>query len=381
MNNKRIFIIGICTILLFANKVCAQWFELHGTFSTPNVDQSIFSGGSNEALEQLNQRFYSAWAASRADYGRQIGRFDRKLAISSQVVSAMNTSFPNLSIPRAKYLYKRSVAEYKKLEELSQKAAQAAINNEDLAKYKQQQEEIIEKALHDYHKAEDLEELGKNKSKIIDEQAQAFAVQKNLTLEEKGELNTEIDKIKFAEAQIEKLNSFTDPLTKTARDLERKQLYQTVAQSIIFVSKIIEKTIDLINPTGKVTGEAVSLTQTMVEKYIEDTMEDGKSPEVAIRNAYLKVFQDVVRDDLLNKNDKIKQLSKVPLLIKDLADEIEKWDKIEKNQRAVIKKIDEVVAFSKDGVKRNQILIDQSTSKAKVIINKGVTRYLSRTQP
>lgn len=373
---RTLFLLSFIAVL-FINTASGQWFELRCTFSTPGVTPSIFNGNSNPALDQLNQRFAAQSAALDAAYDRQVGRFDRKLAISSQVAAKMNITYPNVSkYPRTKQLYERCAKEYKKLEELSQGAAQTARQRADLATFNQQQEEIIEKALFDYHKAQDLIELADNKAEIIKTYAQNLAIQKSLTAAEKTDLNTAIDKIKFAEAQIKKLNLATDPLKKTARDLERKQLYQTIGQSVVFVSKVIEKTIDLINPTD--LGSAALLSQTMVEKYIESNIEKGNSPEVAIREAFEEGYKDALRDQLLGAFDPIEKLSKVPLMAQELAGEIEKWDTIEKNQRSTLKKIDEVVLYSKDGVRRNQELIDRSTVKAKVIIDNAIKRYLSK---
>jgi len=373
---KKISVFSAC--IFFGINYCNAQFTLECKFSTPGVSSSSFPSSDNEALNNIANQQYAAYTAYVADYYRGAARFDRKLALATVVVNKMNAAYSRTSkYPYAKQLYVRSARTFKKLEPLSQKAAEDIKQQKDIQSSQNQQDQLMQKALDDYHKAEDLVELGEREDKILGEEAQNVMIQHNLQPAEKAELKELTEKVKLAESQITKLNKDTDPLKREARELEKLQTYQFIAQQLVTEAKIVEKVIALVNP-DKGSTRAITLTQTIVEKYLEEYYENGKSPATAIGEAFQKGYQKFERDELLKNVTPIKNISRVPLLIEDVVKEIDKWNKVSNNQMAVLNKINEVLEFTNDAVIRQQKVIDRSIAASKVIIERAITRHLNK---
>lgn len=376
---KVVLLIVLNGISFGISRSAAQVFQLNYKYSTPGVVVNHAGQATNDVYDQLNAQLAANSAAQLAEYGRQVVRFDRKLSISQSVVAKMRIAYSKATKYRqAQDLYLRSLENYKKLQPLSERGVEYSRQQRNMDDLQRQQEVLISKALDDYHKAETLVELGENKAKIIDEEAKNLLAEKCLSPPEKMQLKELTDTIKFLKNQIQKLKTNVDPLKKLQRDLDIKQAFQTAAQALVTMSKVVLKAVSLMNPSKGAT-QVIGLTQSMVEKYIEENIENGKSPEVAISQALRKGYEKYERDELSKVSSPIKKLSRIPLLAEDLAKEIQQWDKIAKSQQSVMNRIDDVLRFTDDGIKRNQQIIDRSTANSKAIIDKAITRYLNKS--
>ncbi|UPZ17813.1 hypothetical protein [Flavobacterium humidisoli] len=378
MRKKIIFLIAQIIFGIFTISAQNNGWIVTYNFSTPGESTNRYGNSTQDAFDQVNKKADAYHSAQVDDYKRQINRFNRKLTISINVVEKMKqTQVTSSKYPHCEELYKRSLESYKKLEQISQKVAENVAQGKSIKDYQNQQDEIMDKALEDYHKATELIELVENQDEILDEEAQNLILKHNLLPSEKGEIKELTQKVRAAEIQIRKLNKNIDPLKKEDQELQKLALYQTISQALVTSSKIIEKAVAMINP-DKNSTKAITLTQAVVEKYLEEYYENGKSPADAINEAFQKGYEKFERDELLKVSTPIKELSRVPLLIEDIAKEIEKWNKLDKNQTLVLNKINEVLVFTNDGIDRQQKIIDRSNAASKIIIEGAIKRHLNK---
>ncbi len=373
----RFEIIFLTAMIFFTKSAFSQQFDITYTLSNPNNS----SVSSNDAMAQVVKQQNAFVNNLYVDYRRQLYRFDRKLIVSANVVKKMNLNNSKAAkYPYTKALYERSLKNYKQLEEISQKAATNAKQNKSIKELQDQQNRIIEKALDDYHKAEDLIELGENKSKIINEAIQRLTNEYHLSVAEKAELKKEIDKINFAKSQIRKLRTNTDALKDSKVDLEIKAAYQTVAQSLVSVSNIIQKVLEALNPNKK-ANDAIEIVQTVGDKFIEEHIENGKSPDVAISEAFKKGYEKLRQQEILKKTPEVlRKTVELPLFINEFIEEIKTWEKIEKSHREAFNSLNEILKLTNDAINLNEKLITRSTANTKVIIERSINTYLKKTK-
>lgn len=292
---KKVFVLIIILNSQIKSFVYSQDFEVHITYSRPEIISSSFGDAEADAENQKRREIFANREALNEEMNRNAVRFERKLALSSHVVDVINKNQAAASkFGRAKALFRKPYNEIKQLEAVSIRIA-ALIKSRvlnGLNALAPQEDRIMQAGIDDFHRAEDITELGSTRIKLVDEQRTLFAIQHTLTKDQKAELNTAEQKILLSESNLHKLHADATKLNmdKAQVSAKHQQHYQEIAQGVVSLAHITETAVGFFVP--KAVGSPVNFTQTAVERSLQEYLINGKSPTDAISAGLQKSLDD-----------------------------------------------------------------------------------------
>jgi hypothetical protein len=379
---KKVLVVVFSIMTLYTANSFGQPFTV--TY-TPSGEDGGYGGISSSdfandaAYEQIRHDRANA-SNLREAYRIEVSRFNQKLFISANAVHNMNAGKTQVAkYPYALDLYQRSLVNYKKLEAISVSAAEKVKNNGDIKGLQNQQDQTMNEAVDDYHKGQYVQELGDNKAQIVQEELMTFESERCLSKEEKSELEVLKVRIKDAQNQIAKLHQSSQSLEKIKDQLNHD--YHVLAQSVNSLAKITQKALEVYAPNDKI-AKTVKVTQAVFNTYVDEAIANGKSPSEAIKKALEEGYNELKKEKQDQKKTPTdKRIEMVKEIFKQTQTEYRDWQKMDKNRKEVMNKINETLDFTNDIVQRNQKLIDEANAKGEKMLNRCIDEYLKRRLP
>ncbi|RZK14371.1 MAG: hypothetical protein EOO43_16460 [Flavobacterium sp.] len=98
----------------------------------------------------------------------------------------------------------------------------------------------------------------------------------------------------------------------------------------------------------------------------------------AAGKAFQEMYNELKKEELSNIISPLKKVYTVASLALEIENEIEAWQEKNRNDNEIINKVNEIMKLTRDGINRNQTIIDLSVAKSKSLLDKSIKHLNSR---
>lgn len=288
-------------------------------------------------------------------------------------------------IPKVFQSYKKSVIEYKKLEKLStdffnyshQPSIPMVGMSKKVNEFLSNQNNIVKAGNHFYFQGKEILNYSQNMNQISMQSKKINNKENTLSNLDKRKLVKIKSDIKFAQNQVKKLMKSKTELNDVSESIRSEVLIYTgtIAIAMKQTTELIESTLSAITKnSGVLTG--VDISKAFLEKLMEENIANGIPLEKAIKTAYEAAYYKAVVAALSSEKFPIQELSVIPLKIKGIIDNAEKWKELNENQTVLNRTINEHYRFIDYAIKLNERIILKSNLEAEKIIKSESRKFL-----